>query len=173
MYIRLRWEDARLISQALTYDTRGMAKTLKQQATEQLISQLANEGDRILRQCVEQRDYIHRTYNLYDSYGYGVYVKGRLMRRGFLQRSPQASDPREWYGENVRGREEILEFLTSGYKPSQNIELVIAAAMPYASVLESGKGLRHKYKVISMSYDMLRDIAQKYNGTVKTITGNG
>ena len=150
-----------------------MAKTLKQQATEQLISQLANEGDRILRQCVEQRDYIHRTYNLYDSYGYGVYVKGRLMRRGFLQRSPQASDPREWYGENVRGREEILEFLTSGYKPSQNIELVIAAAMPYASVLESGKGLRHKYKVISMSNDMLRDIAQKYNGTVKTITGNG
>lgn len=173
MYIRLRWEDARLISQALTYDTRGMAKTLKQQATEQLISQLANEGDRILRQCVEQRDYIHRTYNLYDSYGYGVYVKGRLMRRGFLQRSPQASDPREWYGENVRGREEILEFLTSGYKPSQNIELVIAAAMPYASVLESGKGLRHKYKVISMSNDMLRDISQKYNGTVKTITGNG
>lgn len=150
-----------------------MAKTLKQQATEQLISQLANEGDRILRQCVEQRDYIHRTYNLYDSYGYGVYVKGRLMRRGFLQRSPQASDPREWYGENVRGREEILEFLTSGYKPSQNIELVIAAAMPYASVLESGKGLRHKYKVISMSNDMLRDISQKYNGTVKTITGNG
>lgn len=150
-----------------------MAKTLRQQAAEQLISRLANEGDRILRQCVEQRDYIHRTYNLYDSYGYGVYVKGRLMRRGFLQRSPQAADPREWYGEDVRGREEILEFLTSGYKPSQNIELVIAAAMPYASVLESGKGLRHKYKVISMSYDMLRDIAQKYNGTVKTITGNG
>lgn len=149
-----------------------MAKTLKQQATEQLISQLANEGDRILRQCVEQRDYIHRTYNLYDSYGYGIYVSGKLQRYGFLG-TQKATEPREWYGENVRGREEILEFLTSGYKPSQNIELVIAAAMPYASVLESGKGLRHKYKVISMSNDMLRDIAQKYNGTVKTITGNG
>ena len=150
-----------------------MAKALKQQATEQIVAQLADEGARILRQCVEERDYTHRTYNLYDSYGYGVYVGGKLMRSGFLQRSPQATEPREWHGENVRGREEILEFLTSGYKPSQNIELVIAAAMPYASVLESGKGLRHKYKVISMSNDMLRDISQKYNGTVKTITGNG
>lgn len=151
-----------------------MAKTLKQQATELIVARLANDGARILRQCVEQRDYTHRTYNLYDSYGYGVYVNGRLMRRGFLQSSPQATDPRKWYGENVRGRDEILEFLTSGYKPSKNIELVIAAAMPYAKVLESGGGgIKHKYKVISMSNDLLRDIAAKYNGTVKAITGNG
>ena len=151
-----------------------MAKTLRQQATEQIVAQLANEGDRILRQCVEERDYTHRTYNLYDSYGYGVYVNGRLMRRGFLQSSPQATEPRKWYGENVRGRDEILEFLTSGYKPSKNIELVIAAAMPYAKVLESGGGgIKRKYKVISMSNDLLRDIAAKYNGTVKAITGNG
>lgn len=151
-----------------------MAKTLKQQATEQLVARLANEGDRILRQCVEQRDYTHRTYNLYDSYGYGVYVNGLLMRRGFLQSSPQSTEPRKWYGENVRGRDEILEFLTSGYKPSKNIELVIAAAMPYAKVLESGGGgIKRKYKVISMSNDLLRDIAPKYNGTVKAITGNG
>lgn len=151
-----------------------MAKTLKQQATELIVARLANEGARILRQCVEQRDYTHRTYNLYDSYGYGVYVNGRLMRRGFLQSSPQATDPRKWYGENVRGRDEILEFLTSGYKPSKNIELVIAAAMPYAKVLESGGGgIKRKYKVISMSNDLLRDIAAKYNGTVKAITGNG
>ena len=151
-----------------------MAKTLKQQATELIVARLANDGARILRQCVEQRDYTHCTYNLYDSYGYGVYVNGRLMRRGFLQSSPQATDPRKWYGENVRGRDEILEFLTSGYKPSKNIELVIAAAMPYAKVLESGGGgIKHKYKVISMSNDLLRDIAAKYNGTVKAITGNG
>ena len=151
-----------------------MAKILKQQATELIVARLANEGARILRQCVEQRDYTHRTYNLYDSYGYGVYVNGRLMRRGFLQSSPQATDPRKWYGENVRGRDEILEFLTSGYKPSKNIELVIAAAMPYAKVLESGGGgIKRKYKVISMSNDLLRDIAAKYNGTVKAITGNG
>lgn len=150
-----------------------MAKTLKQQATELLVARLANEGDRILRQCVEQRDYTHRTYNLYDSYGYGVYVEGRLVRRGFLQRSPQATDPRKWEGENVRGRDEILEYLASVYEPSQDIELVIAAAMPYAPVLESGKGLRHKYKVISMSNDLLRGIAPKYGGKVKAITGNG
>lgn len=148
-----------------------MPKSLKQQATEQIVAQLANEGDRILRQCVEQRDYIHRSYNLYDSYGYGVYISGKLQRYGFLQNSPQATEPRKWYGENVRGREEILEFLKSEHKPSNDaIELVIAAAMPYAKVLESGGGgIKHKYKVISMSYDMLKDIAPKYGGTVKAL----
>lgn len=150
-----------------------MAKTLKQQATELIVARLANEGARILRQCVEQRDYTHRTYNLYDSYGYGVYVNGKLKAYSFLG-TQKATEPRKWYGENVRGREEILEYLKSGYKPSRDaIELVIAAAMPYAKVLESGGGgIKHKYKVISMSNDLLRDIAAKYNGTVKAITEN-
>ena len=151
-----------------------MAKALKQQATEQIVAQLADEGARILRQCVEQRDYTHRTYNLYDSYGYGVYVSGKLQRYGFLG-TQKATEPRKWYGENVRGREEILEYLKSEHKPSNDaIELVIAAAMPYAKVLESGGGgIKHKYKVISMSNDLLREIAPKYGGTVKAITGNG
>lgn len=127
-----------------------------------------------MRQCVEQRDYTHRSYNLYDSYGYGVYVSGKLQRYGFLG-TQKATEPRKWYGENVSGREEILEYLKSEHKPSSDaIELVIAAAMPYAKVLESGGGdIKHKYKVISMSYDMLKDIAPKYGGTVKTLTGNG
>lgn len=151
-----------------------MAKTLKQQATEQIVARLADEGARILRQCVEQRDYTHRSYNLYDSYGYGVYVSGKLQRYGFLG-TQKATEPRKWYGENVSGREEILEYLKSEHKPSSDaIELVIAAAMPYAKVLESGGGgIKRKYKVISMSYDMLKGIASKYNGTVKALTGNG
>ena len=151
-----------------------MPKSLKQQATEQIVAQLADEGARILRQCVEERDYTHRTYNLYDSYGYGVYVSGKLQRYGFLG-TQKATEPRKWYGEDVRGRDEILEYLKSEHKPSNDaIELVIAAAMPYAKVLESGGGgIKHKYKVISMSNDLLREIAPKYGGTVKAITGNG
>lgn len=151
-----------------------MAKALKQQATEQIVAQLADEGARILRQCVEERDYTHRTYNLYDSYGYGVYVSGKLQRYGFLG-TQKATEPHKWYGEDVRGRDEILEYLKSEHKPSNDaIELVIAAAMPYAKVLESGGGgIKHKYKVISMSNDLLREIAPKYGGTVKAITGNG
>ena len=150
-----------------------MAKTLKQQATEFLVARLADEGDRILRECVEERDYTHRTYNLYDSYGYGVYVSGKLQRYGFLG-TQKAAKPRKWYGEDVRGREEILEYLKSEHKPSSDaIELVIVAAMPYAKVLESGGGgIKHKYKVIAMSYDKLKDIAPKYGGTVKALTGN-
>lgn len=138
------------------------------------MAQLADEGARILRQCVEERDYTHRTYNLYDSYGYGVYVSGKLQRYGFLG-TQKATEPRKWYGEDVRGRDEILEYLKSEHKPSNDaIELVIAAAMPYAKVLESGGGgIKHKYKVISMSNDLLREIAPKYGGTVKAITGNG
>ena len=42
--------------------------------------------------------------------------------------------------------------------------------MPYAVVLEQGGGgLKKKYKVISMSFQKLHDIAKKYNGAVSIL----
>ena len=146
--------------------------TLLEQARKGIIKGLENDARRILQECVEERTYQHRSKNLYDSYGYGIYDRGRLIRSGYLSATPEASTARKWYGQTVKGREEIKDFLNNRASPKGSIALVIAAAMPYAAVLEAGGGnLRHSYKVISMSINKLQNISAKYGGTVKTIKG--
>lgn len=120
-----------------------------------LIEQLAKEGERIMRECLQERDYTHQTYNLHDSYGYAVYYKGSIKKSG--KASPQATQAREIDGEKISGERAIADYLNS-YNPSNGIELIIVAAMPYATELEHGQGLRRKYKVVSMSYDKLREV---------------
>lgn len=131
------------------------------------------EGRRIIQECVNERSYQHRTHNLADSYGYGVYHYGRLARKGFLTASPEATVPREFEGEEIRGRDEIEAFLESEGEASiwrdsaMAFQLVIAAAMPYAEELE-----RRKYKVISMAYDKLKKLSKDIKaGTVTALTG--
>ena len=134
---------------------------------------LSKEGQRIIRECVDERTYTHRTRNLYDSYGYGVYFSGRLKRMGYLSTTETAEEPKKWYGEILSGRDEIERFLKVTYKPkSSGFELVIAAAMPYGRILETqGDGLHHKYRVISMAYDKLQALASKTGGYVTALTG--
>lgn len=136
---------------------------------ENIIDSLEDDATRILKECVDERTYEHQTMNLYDSYGYGIYVNKQLKRIGFLFSSPQATTAKMWYGKKIRGREAIQDFLKNEYTPTGYIELAIAAAMPYANILEEGKGLKHKYKVISMSFQKLKEIQKKYNAKVRTI----
>lgn len=140
-----------------------------EKAIKKLLDSLENDARRILRECVEERTYQHRTRNLYDSYGYGIYVDGELKRTGYLSSSPMAKVPRHIYGKDVRGREEIRSYL-EGNKKKGGIALAIVAAMPYAKILEEGGGrLKHSYRVISMSFQKLEQIAGKYNATVSAI----
>lgn len=138
-----------------------------EQAVKETVKEMEAEGRRILKECVEERDYQHQTKNLYDSYGYGIYREGRLVKSGFLG-AARAKISKKWYGETIQGRSEIQAFLQGEYKPGEGLELVIAAAMPYAEVLETGSGLHRKYKVVSMSYDKLADICPSF-GKVKAI----
>lgn len=143
----------------------GLYKTAIEQSRKELVA----AGQRILRECVAERDYTHRSNNLYDSYGFGVYVNGKLVNRGYLSNSPTAKAAKKWYGEVIRGRSEIDKYLVSEYAPGNGLELVVVAAMPYAVVLERGSaGLHRKYKVISMAYDKLLAICPSF-GRVKTI----
>lgn len=48
-----------------------------------LLDALEKEGKRILAECEQERTYTHRTQNLYDSYGYGVYYNGKLQEKAF------------------------------------------------------------------------------------------
>lgn len=138
-----------------------MNTTLKNKAVEQLVRKLELEGNRILQECEQQHTYTHRTDNLYDSYGYGIYVGGRIRKSGFLTPSQRAREERKWYGQPVSGREQILNFLNSEYKPTDGIDMVVVAAMPYAEVLEQ----KYKYRVIAMSYDKLKQLQGEIPGS--------
>jgi len=147
-----------------------MAKTLYEQALQIIIKELDKDARQVLRECVQERTYQHQTYNLYDSYGYGIYVQGKLTKTGYLSSSPRATESKKWYGETIKGREEIESYLKNDYSPSGVIDLAVAAAMPYAKVLEDGGGnLHHSYRVISMSFQKLQELAYKYSGSVKII----
>lgn len=135
-----------------------------------VLDQFEKEGQRILRDCEQECNYTHRTQNLYDSYGFGVYYNGKLTRKGFLSSSPTATKTKKWYGVEVEGREQIENFLNREYKPSKGIDLVIAAAMPYAHALENASsGQRQKYRVISMSYDKLTKLQSQVKGSLVSI----
>lgn len=144
--------------------------TLYDKAVQQCVQDLAQEGDRIIRECVAERTYEHQTKNLYDSYGWCVYVRGKAQKKGYLSNNPEAKKGKKWYGETVTGRGSIDSFFGS-YNASNGIELVIAASMPYGVILEEGGGrLNHKYRVISMSYQKLKALAPKYGGYVKGLS---
>lgn len=135
--------------------------TLKDKALAQILWKLEQEGYRILRECEQERGYTHRTNNLYDSYGFGIYVGGKLTKSGYLSESRMATEPRKWYGHDVSGREQIMNFLNNEYKPTGGIDMVVVAAMPYAAVLEQ----KYKYDVIAMSYDKLKQLAGGVRGS--------
>lgn len=116
------------------------------------IEMLSEEGDRIARECEQNRTYTHRTSNLKDSYGWGVYHNGKLSKQGFLTPTPSATVPRRLDGKDVYGRDEIETYLQN-YKATAQYELIVFAAMPYAGVLES-KG----YRVISVAHKLLSDL---------------
>ena len=131
-----------------------------------LLDTLEKEGKRILAECEQERTYTHRTHNLYDSYGFGVYLNGKLQRKGFLSRSETATETKKWYGQEISGREQIENFLTGEYKSGKGIDLVVVAAMPYAEVLENASSGQHqKYKVISMSYNKLKELSNGVKGS--------
>lgn len=144
--------------------------SFKDEAYKAIVSSLKEDGERILEECYNARDFQNRSYNLRDSYGYCVFVDGKPHTMGFLE-GKMAKNGKKWYNEVIEGREAISDFFSNEYKsPSGSIELVVAAAMPYAQVLENGGAsdgrfsYRQSYKVISMSYDKLKAILSKYPG---------
>lgn len=167
---------------------------LKNRLIQQLIAQLTEEGAAAIKQAYETRDWKNRTFNLHDSYGSAVYVNGQLLKRtvryvgeelakngrnvGWVwnksRSMPDYRGERRLPGDEVemRGRDEIMDFF-SQYTPKTNgVELVIAAAMFYANILESGGGkLKHKYHVISQANGIMDDLSKKYKGSTSIIGG--
>ena len=130
---------------------------------------LSDEGGKLIEQAVNSRDYTHRTLNLHDSYGSAVYLNGALVERSIRTLPAQATKAKKYKGSNLKGSEEIMKYFQS-YKPKSDIELLVAAAMPYGVVLEKGGGgLRRKYKVISGINTEVGNLAARLNAKVNKL----
>ena len=128
-----------------------------------LISQLANDGEKAIREAYEGREFTNRTYNLHDSYGSAVYYNGNLVKSSIRYVAAEMAEEDERYGRN-----EVNDFF-SNYRPKnrKGIDLVIVAAMFYADILEEGKGkLKRKYKVIAEGEDYMKNLATHFRGTL-------
>ena len=89
----------------------------------------------IIQLIFEQRSWKDDTYNLRDSFGWGVYYKGKQVAKGYLEAIPKATEGDRKRG--LSGREQVDAFLNN-YKPRtmKDIELVFVAGMYYAGILE-------------------------------------
>ena len=128
-----------------------------------LISQLADDGEKAIREAYEGREFTNRTYNLHDSYGSAVYYNGTLVECSIRYVGAEMAEEDERYGRN-----EVNDFFAN-YRPKnrKGIDLVIVAAMFYADILEEGKGrLKRKYKVIAEGEDYMKNLATHFRGTL-------
>ena len=128
-----------------------------------LIAQLADDGEKAIREAYEGREFTNRTYNLHDSYGSAVYYNGTLVKSSIRYVGAEMAEEDERYGRN-----EVNDFF-SNYRPKnrKGIDLVIVAAMFYADILEEGKGrLKRKYKVIAEGEDYMKNVATHFRGTL-------
>ena len=136
---------------------------------DKFVDMLADEGGKLILQAVNSRDYTHRTYNLHDSYGSAVYLNGKLVEKSVMLLGSKATKAKSYKGSKLKGSEEIMKYFQS-YKPKSEIELVVAAAMPYGLVLEKGGGgLRRKYKVISGINTEVGNLAARLNAKVNKL----
>ena len=128
-----------------------------------LISQLARDGEQALHDAYYGRGFNNRTYNLHDSYGSAVYYNGTLVKSSIRYVGAEMAEEDERYGRN-----EVNDFF-SNYRPKnrKGIDLVVVAAMFYADILEEGKGrLKRKYKVIAEGEDYMKNVATHFRGTL-------
>ena len=128
-----------------------------------LISQLARDGEQALHDAYYGRGFNNRTYNLHDSYGSAVYYNGTLVKSSIRYIGAEMAEEDERHGRN-----EVNDFFAN-YKPKnrKGIDLVIVAAMFYADILEEGKGrLKRKYKVIAEGEDYMKNVATHFRGTL-------
>jgi hypothetical protein len=164
-----------------------MGKT-KNKAILEFVKYLTEVGERAIKRAYNSKEYKNRTYNLRDSYASAVYVNGVLYRdtiryvgeemstidqainavysgRGHGETFPDRRGERHRFGDQVTiwGREEVDRFLAD-YKPERRgIELVVVAAMWYASILEKGT-IGRKYRVISGAIDTLVQAKSEIGG---------
>lgn len=146
-----------------------MAKKFKthEEYIKYMVKELSLHGRKLVENAYNTREFSNQTYNLHDSYGCAVYYNGILQSDSIYTMKSQADEPKHWYGKPIYGASEITDFFLEYRLNSKGFDLVVAAAMPYASILEHGEGsLTRKYRVITGIKGDMKNLAAKYNGKV-------
>jgi len=133
---------------------------------------LAQEGKKLIDKAFATANFDkNKTQNLHDSYGSCVFYNGKEVpnTRRYVGRKATVGkvNPR---GELILGRAEIDNYFDNYKATSKGFELVTAAAIFYAEILEKGMGkLKRKYRVISGLGSEMNALAKRTGGKVVNI----
>lgn len=146
-----------------------MRSNLAQKYINQYAMSLANEGKKLIDKAFETATFNkNRTQNLHDSYGSCVFYNRREVpntRRYVGRKAIVGKKNRQ--GELILGRAEIDNYFDTYKTHTDGFELVTAAAIFYAEILEKKLGnLTRKYRVISGLDAGIEQLAGKTGGKV-------
>lgn len=131
--------------------------------------QLAEEGQKLINKAFESANFNKKkTQNLHDSYGSCVFYKGKEVpnTRRYVGRKAVVGKKNP-QGELILGRAEIDRYFDTYKSHTNGFELVTAAGIFYAEILEKGKGrLKRKYRVISGLDSSIHELANRVGGKV-------
>lgn len=140
----------------------GNGLEVRQEFLDELVQYLADEGERIIKAAYQSHTFQNRLYNLHDSYGSSVFVAGIEQPGCRRYAEPERSQGvrNSNIGREETGRQAIDRYFNDYAKRTRNdhVELVVCAAMFYASFLENPEEaphIQHKYKVIALAKDEL------------------
>lgn len=133
---------------------------------------LAQEGKKLIDKAFATANFDkNKTQNLHDSYGSCVFYNGKEVpnTRRYVGRKATVGKVNP-QGELILGRAEIDNYFDNYKATSKGFELVTAAAIFYAEILEKGMGkLKRKYRVISGLGDEMNALAKRTGGKVVNI----
>ena len=135
---------------------------VKERLVSNTLEDMCIKGDELMNKAYNERQWQNRTFNLKDSFGWVVYSNGSEYKRGYIG-DAQATSSKKIYGEEMKGRETLDEFVKTYSPIPVGAELVIVAAMPYGLWLET----KYQYIVLSSIKD---DLEEHFNKPVKQIT---
>ena len=133
---------------------------------------LAQEGKKLIDKAFATANFDkNKTQNLHDSYGSCVFYNGKEVpnTRRYVGRKATVGKVNP-QGELILGRAEIDNYFDNYKATSKGFELVTAAAIFYAEILEKGMGkLKRKYRVISGLGSEMNALAKRTGGKVVNI----
>lgn len=133
---------------------------------------LADEGEKLIKTAYEKANFDkNKTQNLHDSYGSCVFYNRKEVpnTRRYVGRKAVVGKKNP-QGELVLGRAEIDSYFDTYKSKADGFELITAAGIFYAEILEKGKGrLKKKYRVISGLDSSINELASKLGGKVVDI----
>ena len=133
---------------------------------------LAQEGKKLIDKAFATANFDkNKTQNLHDSYGSCVFYNGKEVpnTRRYVGRKAVVGKKNQ-QGEFILGRAEIDNYFDNYKATSKGFELVTAAAIFYAEILEKGMGtLKRKYRVISGLGSEMNALAKRTGGKVVNI----